>query len=194
MIDFLEGTLVDKHATGIVVALNGMGFVVSMAAGDIAQLPSLGQSVKVYTYLHVRADALTLSGFLSRAQRACFERLLAVSGIGAKVALTVLSAYSPAELSDIVAQENLAALQKIPGIGKKSASRLMLELKGSLSSFADDESVGDIGTSSGITYAQSALLSMGFTEREAALALKDAPRDVDEAHVLQYALKRLGSS
>jgi len=150
--------------------------------------------VLVHTYLQVRDDGMSLFGFLSLEEKALFEKLITVSGVGPKVALAALSSYTPSELATLIAAQDIAAVQRIPGVGKKTASRIVLELKGSLdqgigSLFAEDEQV----VSKAVEGAREALLSMGFTSAEADLALKGAPEDGTESTLLQYALKKLGA-
>ena len=131
---------------------------------------------------------------LRQEEKDTFLLLNTVSGVGPKVALAALSSYSPAELATLIAAQDIAAVQRIPGVGKKTASRIVLELKGSLDQgigglFAEDEQVA----SKALEGAREALLSMGFTSAEADLALKGAPEDGTESALLQYALKKLGA-
>lgn len=149
----------------------------------------------MHTHLQVRDDGMSLYGFLSLEEKALFEKLITVSGVGPKVALAALSSYAPEKLADIIAAQDVAAVQRIPGIGKKTASRIILELKGSL-----DQGLGGLfsqsepGENPALGGAREALLSMGFTGAETDLALKGAPADADETGLLQYALKKLGTS
>lgn len=193
MIAFLEGTVAGKTLTSAYVNVGGVGFEVGMSSSSLEKLPETGKPVAVFTYLQVRDDAMALYGFLSLEEKALFEKLIAVSGVGPKVALAALSSYSPSELADLIAAQDVAAVQRIPGIGKKTASRIILELKGSF-----DEGLGGFSAASAdakgtaLAGAREALLSMGFTSAEADLALKGAPADGTEQALLQYALKKLG--
>ena len=194
MIAFLDGTMAGKTATSAFVNVGGVGFDVGMSQRALASLPETGEHVLVYTYLQVRDDGMSLYGFLSADEKALFERLISVSSVGPKVALAALSTYDPATLANHIAAQDVAAVQKVPGIGKKMASRIILELKGSLdqgmpSLFGEAAPV----SSEAIDGATEALLSMGFTSAEAQLALQDAPADATESALLQYALKKLGS-
>ena len=150
----------------------------------------MGQKALVYTYLQVRDDGMSLFGFLSLEEKALFEKLITVSGVGPKVALAALSWYSPAQLADLIAAQDVAAVQRIPGIGKKTASRIILELKGSLDQgigglFAQDQAV----VNQAIAGATEALLSMGFTSAEAELALKGAATiRLEETGILKQVL------
>ena len=194
MIAFLEGIVAGKTLTSAFVNVNGVGFEVGMSSSSLGKLPETGQPVSVHTYLQLRDDGMSLYGFLTLEEKALFERLITVSGVGPKVALAALSSYSPSQLADLIAAQDVAAVQRIPGIGKKTASRIILELKGSL----DEGLPGLFGSTApsenaSLSSAREALLSMGFTSAEADLALKGAPEDATESALLQYALKKLGS-
>ena len=194
MIAFLEGTVAGKTATTAFINVGGVGFEVGMSASSLSKLPSAGERVLVHTYLQTRDDGMFLYGFLSLEEKALFERLITVSGVGPKVALAALSTYDPAKLVDLIAAQDVTAVQHVPGIGKKMASRIILELKGSfdeglVSLFSDDKPM----ESQALAGAREALLSMGFSSAEADVALKNAPADATESALLQYALKKLGS-
>ena len=194
MIAFLDGTVAGKTLTGAYINVGGVGFEVGMSQSSLAKLPAAGERATVYTYLQVRDDGMALFGFLSLEEKALFEKLITVSGVGPKVALAALSSYSPDQLANLIAAQDVAAVQRIPGIGKKTASRIILELKGSLDQgigglFAEDEQA----VSKAMEGAKEALLSMGFTTAEIELSLKGAPEGASESALLQYALKKLGS-
>jgi len=194
MIAFLEGVIAGKTLASVYLNIGGVGFEVGMSQAGLSKLPQVGEQVLVHTYLQVRDDGMSLFGFLSLEEKALFEKLITVSGVGPKVALAALSSYTPSELATLIAAQDIAAVQRIPGVGKKTASRIVLELKGSLdqgigSLFAEDEQV----VSKAVEGAREALLSMGFTSAEADLALKGAPEDGTESTLLQYALKKLGA-
>ncbi|MBR2803847.1 MAG: Holliday junction branch migration protein RuvA [Eggerthellaceae bacterium] len=194
MIAFLEGVIAGKTLASVYLNVGGVGFEVGMSQAGLSKLPQVGEQVLVHTYLQVRDDGMSLFGFLSLEEKALFEKLITVSGVGPKVALAALSSYTPSELATLIAAQDIAAVQRIPGVGKKTASRIVLELKGSLdqgigSLFAEDEQV----VSKAVEGAREALLSMGFTSAEADLALKGAPEDGTESTLLQYALKKLGA-
>ena len=194
MIAFLEGVIAGKTLASVYLNVGGVGFEVGMSQAGLSKLPQVGEQVLVHTYLQVRDDGMSLFGFLSLEEKALFEKLITVSGVGPKVALAALSSYTPSELATLIAAQDIAAVQRIPGVGKKTASRIVLEVKGSLDQgigglFADDEQV----VSKAVEGAREALLSMGFTSAEADLALKGAPEDGTESTLLQYALKKLGA-
>ncbi|MEF9925427.1 MAG: Holliday junction branch migration protein RuvA [Eggerthellaceae bacterium] len=193
MIAFLKGVLAGKTADTAYVEVGGVGYSVGMASGALARLPETGQPVLVYTHLQVREDALALFGFLSLQEKAVFERLTSVSGVGPKAALGALSVFSPEELVAAITAQDVAAISRIPGVGKKIAARIILELKGALDAgIPGQTSAFATAAAANFQGARDALLSMGFTTAEADLALKDAPGSATEAILLQYALKRLG--
>lgn len=194
MIAFLEGIVAGKTLNSVYLNVGGVGFEVGMSQAGLSKLPQTGERALVHTYLQVRDDGMSLYGFHSLEEKALFEKLIAVSGVGPKVALAALSSYAPSELAALIAAQDIAAVQRIPGVGKKTASRIVLELKGSL-----DQGIGGLfaqesqTSSKALEGAREALLSMGFTSAEADLALKGAPEDGTESALLQYALKKLGA-
>lgn len=202
MIAFLKGTLAGKATTTAYIEVNGVGFAVGMSQASLSKLPELGGPVQVHTYLQVREDEMSLYGFLSLEEQALFEQLIGVSGIGPKVALAALSAFPSSQaLAAAIAAQDVAAVQRIPGVGKKTASRIILELKGSLDHGLDQLFGADGGSAAPaaaagaeLAGAREALLSMGFTPAEVDLSLKGAAEDADTEALLKYALKRLGTA
>ncbi len=195
MISFLRGALVSRRPGGIVIDVGGVGYEVQMAQGDLAKLGETGQEASVLTYLQLSESGVALYGFLSEEERALFLNLIGVSGVGPKVALAALSTFSPKALANAIAAQDVSLVQKIPGVGKKTASRIILELKGNLdesleSLFASTEETNVIDDR--LSGATEALLAMGFSSAEAELALRGAPEGATEAGLLQYALKKLG--
>ncbi len=200
MIAFLSGSLISKSLSTVCIEVGGVGFSLAMPSSDIERLPELNLPVMVYTYLQVREDSMSLYGFLTLEKKALFERLVGVSGVGPKIALAALSAYSAAQLVDAITTGDATRIEKVPGIGKKMAQRIILELKGSL----EKEATALYGTANGsetsavVTASQAheaaseALLGMGFTSTEIDLALQGAPSECSDAALLQYALKKLG--
>ena len=194
MISFLDGTIAGKTPVSALINVGGVGFEVGMSQASLSRLPETGERIVVHTHLQVRDDGMSLFGFTSFEEKELFEKLITVSGVGPKVALAALSSYSPVQLAGLIAAQDVAAVQRIPGIGKKTASRIILELKGSL-----DASEGGLAgegapsTSPALDGVSEALLSMGFTTAEIELALKGAPEGASEGALLQYALKKLGS-
>lgn len=200
MIAFLKGVLAGKTANCAFIDVQGVGYAVGMSQGALAKLPAVGQAVQVHTYLQVSDNGIALYGFLTLGEKALFERLIGVSGVGPKVALAALSSFTPEALVAAVQAQDVAAVQKIPGVGKKTASRIILELKGSF-----DQGLASLFDASGapasavaaaaerLKGAREALLALGFASAEADVALKGAPEDADENALIKYALKRLGN-
>lgn len=189
MIGRLSGLVVEKNPPQIVLDVNGVGYELDVPMSTFYNLPSVGEKVTLLTHFAVREDGHFLYGFLGEAERFAFRQLLKVSGIGARTALSVLSGLSVNDLAAAVAQQELGRLVKIPGIGKKTAERLLLELKGKLAqvggvtlNVAADDARADISN---------ALLALGYNEKEAAAALKQLPADVGTSDGIRQALKLL---
>lgn len=190
MIAHLTGRVSAKTPTSCVLEVGGVGFRLAMSTNSLAHLPAIGDEVTVFTHLYVREDELSLFGFESEAEQALFEKLITVSGIGPKVALSALSALSPSALQGAIATGDDALIATIPGVGKKTAQRLIIELK-------DKVDVGGIGgkpvaRSSASAEATDALASMGFSSAEVATALRGYEGPDDAQSLLRYGLKRLG--
>lgn len=193
MIAFLKGRLAAKIESSVVIDVGGVGYAVGMSAHSLSSMPAVGEPVQVYTYLLVREDALTLYGFANMAEKALFERLISVSGVGPKVALAALSSYTTEALSNAIIASDTTAVSRIPGIGKKTAQRIILELQGTLESASQQQDdLFAAGNAQAVKAATEDLLTMGFSSAEAEVALKGAAAGADEAALLQYALKRLG--
>jgi Holliday junction DNA helicase RuvA len=191
VIAFLTGTVVGKSAGAALLDVGGVGFRLLMSTRSLASLPAMGDSVTVHTYLNVREDELTLFGFESEDERSLFETLISVSGVGPKVALSVLSALRPDALRAAVASDDVAVLSSVPGVGKKTAQRLALELKDKLD--LPDLGEGARGARpAAAAEVREALLSMGFTSTEAAAALRGAEDGATAEQLLKAALKSLG--
>ena len=189
MIGKLTGTLDTKNPPQVIVDCHGVGYEVFVPMSTFYNLPELGGKVSLLTHFVVREDAQILYGFATTAEREGFRELIKISGVGPRTALSVLSGMSVAELSQAITQQEAGRLIKVPGIGKKTAERLLLELKGKLGS--------DIGVVASVTNdAQSdilqALLALGYNDKEAAAALKALPKDVGVSEGIKLALRALG--
>jgi len=194
VIAFLTGRVAYKNASSLILDVHGVGYQLSMSTNSLASLPAEGDHVMVHTYLHVREDELSLFGFESVDEKESFAALITVSGVGPKVALSVLSSFSPESLCQAVAAEDVALISTVPGIGKKTAQRLILELGDKLgSSQLITASKGASGTGAALAETKDALLAMGFSPAEVGTALKGAPAAAPAPELLKYALKRLGS-
>ncbi|MGH8699569.1 MAG: Holliday junction branch migration protein RuvA [Burkholderiales bacterium] len=192
MIGRIHGRLLEKHPPQIVVDVQGVGYELDVPMSTFYQLPATGADVSLYTHLVVREDAHQLFGFGTEAERRAFRQLLRISGIGARTALSVLSGLSVADLREAVSTQDGGRLTKIPGIGKKTAERLLLELRDKLDAVAvtTGAAKGD-GRAGDIT---NALLALGYNEREAGWALKQLPAGLAVADGIRQALKLLSKS
>lgn len=192
MIAYLTGTVAATDQTTAVIDVGGVGYAVFMSNRALSRLPQVGAQTRVFTYLQVREDGMSLYGFLSMEEKELFQKLIGVTGVGPKVALAALSTFEPAELVEAIVAEDVSAVSRIPGVGKKSASRIVLELKGSLDSgFA--QAGAPARENANMKLAAETLMAMGFSPTEAEVALRDAPADATEAALVKYALKRIGS-
>ncbi len=199
MIGRITGTLLEKNPPQILVDVGGVGYEIDVPMSTFYNLPNLGEKVALVTHLVVREDAHLLFGFLTEAERALFRQLLKISGIGARMALAVLSGLSVTELAQAVALQETGRLVKIPGIGKKTAERLLLELKGKLPVGGASVKVGAGETAlasapDAMSDILNALLALGYSEREALLALKALPADCSVSDGIRQALKSLAKS
>jgi len=192
MIGRLTGVLLEKNPPQIVVEAGGVGYEVEVPMSTFYNLPATGERVTLLTHLLVREDAHLLYGFGADAERRAFRQLLKISGVGARTALAVLSGMSVAELADAVAAQESGRLVRVPGIGRKTAERLLLELKGKLG-----EGVSGIALNRPRPVASdvmNALLSLGYSEREAQLAVKQLSEGLSVSESIRQALKSLAKS
>lgn len=203
MISFLRGTVADKTLASAVIDVGGVGYLCGVSASTAAALPAPGspEECLVYTRLQVRDDGVSLFGFATREERAAFESLVQIGGVGPKLALSVLSSFTPDALREVVAAGDEKRMSSVPGVGKKTASRMILELKDALktellggSAQLPGMAGAPAGPAGAVEQAREALLSMGFSSEECDVALKgyDGPDDVSAA--VRHALKRLGGA
>ena len=198
MIASLRGNILEKHPNRIVVDVNGVGYEVFVPLSTFYGLGDAGSAITVRIHTHVREDALLLYGFATLLEQELFERLISVSGIGPKVALAVLSGIEPNDLVTAIKQSDIARLTGIPGVGKKTAERIGLELKDKLAAFVPADTSGSaLGVAGGEsmrTDVLSALINLGYhrplAERAADAALKSTPAGSFE-HTLKLALREL---
>jgi Holliday junction DNA helicase RuvA len=192
MIGRLSGILLEKNPPEVLVDCNGVGYEVHVSMSTFYNLPHTGEKVTLLTHFIVREDAQLLYGFGTATEREAFRQLIKISGVGPRTALAVLSGMSVAELAQAVSLQEAGRLIKVPGIGKKTAERLLLELKGKLG--AD---IGAAGAGHGDAASdaqadiQQALLALGYSDKEAAAALKALPKDVGVSEGIKLALKAL---
>jgi Holliday junction DNA helicase RuvA len=205
VIGAVSGTLVETYPDGALVDVAGVGYRVHAPASVLARLPAVGKKVRLHTHLHVREDALTLYGFISGEERDIFQVLIGVNGIGPKGALAVLSVYEPDALRRAIIGEDLDALTLIPGVGKKTAARMILELKEKLGT--GDVDLVPVGAPAAFREAfgevRAALLQLGYSTSEARTALERVAADKAGGNgngkgstvesLLRSALKELGA-
>ena len=189
MIGRIHGRLIEKHPPQIIVDVQGIGYEVDVPMSTFYQLPATGADISLYTHLAVREDAHQLYGFATEGERHAFRQLLKISGVGARTALAVLSGLSVGDLREAVVNQDRGRLTKIPGIGKKTSERLLLELRDKLdaalvapAAAKDDAQAGDVAN---------ALLALGYSDREANWAVKQLPQDLAVADGIRQALKLL---
>ena len=190
MIGRLTGTLAEKSPPQLLIDVNGVGYQVDVPMSSFYNLPGLGERVTLLTHFVVREDAQLLFGFLTVEERATFRLLVKISGVGPRTALSILSGLSVNELAAAVSRQDGARLVKVPGIGKKTAERLLLELKGKLGADLSLPSTGPAPSEAQTDISQ-ALQALGYNEREAQAALKALPADVGVSDGIRLALKAL---
>ena len=189
MIGRLTGQLAEKNPPEILLDCNGVGYEVLVPMSTFYNLPGLGDNVSLFTHFIVREDAQLLYGFGSTTERAAFRLLIKITGIGPRMALSVLSGMSVADLAQAVTLQETGRIIKVPGIGKKTAERLLLELKGKLG--ADIGAQASVSNEAQLDILQ-ALVALGYSDKDAALALKALPQDVGVSEGIKLALKSLG--
>ncbi len=193
----IEGTVAEKDHESIVLDAGGVGYLLNVSGATLSMAPSVGEKMKLYCVLNVREDAMELYGFYSREEKKMYERLRSVSGVGSRTALAILSSMSVRDLSIALVAGDANALTRVPGIGKKTAQRLVLELKDKVD---DDQLTGQAAAISPKVTAGgpeaeaiAALVSLGYSSSEAAKAVSQVAGQTDEADKMIFlALKGLG--
>ena len=193
MIGRLSGTLLEKNPPQILLDVQGVGYEVDVPMSTFYNLPALQEKVVLHTQLIVREDAHLLFGFLTQEERVAFRQLLKISGVGPKLALSVLSGLSLGDLAHAVANKEAGRLTKIPGVGKKTAERLLLELQGKFAPSSAAGGSGAIMASAGNDIIN-ALLALGYSEKEADWAEKQLLKDANVSDGIRQALKLLSKA
>ena len=192
MIGRISGVLLEKNPPQLLIDCQGVGYDVDVPMSTFYNLPSLGEKVTLLTHLTIREDAHILFGFGTAEERATFRQLIKISGVGARTALSILSGMSVADLAQAVTMQDAARFTRVPGIGKKTAERLLLELKGKLGA--------DLGAGVAIAAGDhsadilNALLALGYSDKEAVLAMKSVPAGSGVSDGIKSALKALSKS
>ncbi len=190
MIGRIQGILLQKNPPQLLVDCQGVGYEIDVPMSTFYNLPSVGEKVTLFTHLAIREDAHVLYGFGSLDERSLFKQLIRISGVGARTALALLSGLSVNDMSQAVVLQDTSRLTSIPGIGKKTAERLLLELKGKLetgplsaiSSGTQNDAMADI---------KNALLALGYSEKETTLAIQQVPGNCSVSDGIKMALKAL---
>ena len=185
MIGRVTGKLAAKAPPQVLVDVAGIAYEIDVPMSTLYALPATGETVTLFTHLVVREDAHNLYGFFTQEERSAFRQLIRISGVGARTALAVLSGLSVADLAHSVAMQDEGRLVKIPGIGKKTAERLLLELKGKL---AEPTAEPSARRASDVVHA---LVALGYSDKEASAAAKDLSPDMPVAEAIRAALKSL---
>jgi Holliday junction DNA helicase RuvA len=193
MIGRIQGILVSVHPPRLLVDCQGVGYEIDVPMSTLYQLPETNQKITLLTHFQVREDAQQLFGFATETEREAFRQLIKISGVGSRTALAVLSGMSVNELAQAIAMQEAGRLTQVPGIGKKTAERLCLELKGKL---APDLGIvgGKPQTIEASNEILQALLALGYSEKEAHLALKQIPPDTTVSDGIRMGLKYLSKS
>jgi Holliday junction DNA helicase RuvA len=196
MIGSLRGRLLDRSARGeAVVDVGGVGYRVVVAPRTLATFPQPGGEVVIHTHLHVREDALCLFGFATREERDCFEALIGARGVGPALALAILSVHAPGELRRVLAEGDLDALTLVPGVGRKTAARLLLELKARLDvAGPEPEALPNGQGATSRADVRAALAGLGYGPDEVAEALRELPAEGDVEELLRSALRLLAAA
>ena len=194
MIGRISGILLEKNPPQVVVDVAGVGYEIDVPMSTFYNLPKLQERVVLFTHLVVREDAHLLYGFATESERATFRQLLKVSGVGPKVALAVLSGMSVNDLAEAVMAQESGRLTKVPGIGKKTAERLLLELKDRLKVDVRISVGGEAPAISSASDILNALISLGYNNKEALYAIKQLPKEVSVSDGIRQALKLLSKS
>ncbi len=190
MIGKLTGTLLEKNPPQILLDCHGVGYEVDVPMSTFYNLPATGEKVALLTHFVVREDAQILYGFATAPEREAFRQLIKISGVGPRTALSVLSGMSVGDLAQAITAQDSGRIIKVPGIGKKTAERLLLELKGKLG--ADLNLTGGGPAQSDVqSDIQQALMALGYSDKDAAAALKPLPADVGVSEGIKLALKAL---
>ncbi len=192
MIGRLSGILLEKAPPHVLVDCNGVGYEVDVPMSTFYNLPHTGERVVLFTHLTVREDAHLLFGFGSASERALFRQLIKITGVGARMALSILSGMTVAELSQAVTLQETGRLVKVPGVGKKTAERLLLELKGKLGAALG--AVGGIVRDDAQADVLNALAALGYSDKEALLATKNMPTGSSVSDGIKFALKALSKA
>jgi len=194
MIAWLQGTILEKEPPKVILNVNGVGYDIDTSMHTFFNVPAIGQSVALYIHTVVREDAFLLYGFGDKLERSLFRQLIKVNGVGPKSALSILSTLSPQLLIECIHNQDVTSLVKVPGVGKKTAERLMIELQG-IEKLTPNNIVGEVvaadSTQKAKQEAISALLALGYKQAEASKAVKQLAESLSCEEMIRQALKSL---
>lgn len=199
MIGSLRGSLLDRSGNEALIEVNGVGYRLILGPSSVEMLPTLGSDLFLYVHHHIREDAQTLYGFLAREERVAFEAVISAHGVGPKLGLDILSVYSPHELRSVLASDDVDALCLVPGVGKKTATRLLVELKSKLDlpDVVDLTALSDSSTTKeaprALADVRGALEGLGYSNEEIRSAVADLDPAGESSELLKEALKRLAA-
>ncbi len=191
MIGRIAGTLLQKNPPEVLVDAGGVGYEIDVPMSTFYNLPAIGEKVTLLTHLTIREDAHQLYGFGTATERDAFRELIRISGVGSRIALAVLSGMTVSELAQAVTLQESGRLTRIPGIGKKTAERLLLELRGKLGAALEGVGSAAAATSDAGTDVLRALLALGYSDREATAAVRQVPATASVSEGIRWALKSL---
>ncbi len=195
MYDYIKGIIAEKGTAWVVVEAGGIGYRINVSAADAAAMGNVGDIVMLYIYQLIRENINELYGFLQKQQRVVFLQLMSVKGVGAKVALSILSIASPYDIAVAIINNNAGLIKSAPGVGAKTADRIILELKDKVSkgqgSFADRAVSAAAGSGDVVTETINALLCLGYSADVAIAAAKDLPPDITSEQAVKLALRKM---
>lgn len=196
MIYSISGKIIYSDLSAVAIDVNGIAFKCTISNYTLSHLPPINDSVSLFTYLNVREDAMELYGFINKEELECFKLLLSVSGIGPKAAINILSQLTPDKLALAIASKDIKAIQAAQGIGKKSAERVVLELKDKIGSFGFEdeaviEEVGQVSQSGNSKEAVEALVSLGYSQSDASKIISKADKSLSTEELIKFALKQM---
>lgn len=195
MLNYLRGKIIQKNPTNITIDVNGIGYFLNITLNSFERLPDINTEVKIFTILIPREDAILLYGFAEESEKQMFEQLISINGIGPKVAQSILSGIKPNELKEFIAQGNILALTNIPGVGKKTAERMIVELRDKLAKIPSAIEMTSTSTEDIRIQAFQALVTLGYQRQTAEKAIRSAINELksDEMNLENLIKKSLQS-
>lgn len=195
MFNYLRGKIIQKNPTNLTLDVNGVGYFLNITLNSFERLPDIDTEVKIFTILIPREDAILLYGFAEESEKQMFEQLISINGIGPKVAQSILSGIKPNELKEFIAQGNILALTNIPGVGRKTAERMIVELKDKISKIPSTTEMASVSTEDMRLQAFQALVTLGYQRQTAEKAIRSAINELksDEMNLENLIKKSLQS-